>query len=136
MSILAKINGLEACPCCSGNTYGECCQAFHQSQNFPDTAEKLMRSRFSAFSLQLEDYLIKTWHETTRPGVIEFTQGMKWVSLVINGRKKGRKKDREGWVTFNAYYELNSTQNHLHEKSYFVKNEKGHWLYVDGEIKN
>ncbi|BCN93365.1 UPF0225 protein [Thiomicrorhabdus immobilis] len=109
---------------------------FHHGIAKPETAEQLMRSRFSAFELLLEEYLMDSWDKVTRPGHIDFTPGLHWTKLVINGRKQGRKKDQQGWVTFVAYYQLGSEQGHLHEKSFFTRNEQGEWQYVDGEIKN
>ena len=123
------------CPCGSEKHYYACCQPYHLKQAFPETAEKLMRSRFSAFELHLEDYLLESWHQSTRPGNLEFTPGLHWIKLVINGRKKGRIKDQEGWVTFIAYFEHGNEQAYLHEKSYFKRDELNHWKYVDGDVK-
>ncbi len=125
-----------SCGCGSGKPYQECCYPFHQAQAYPITAEQLMRSRFVAFQLELEDYLLSTWSIETRPQNIEFEPGLKWIRLNINGRKKGRKKDSEGWVTFIAHYESINGVGVLHEKSYFRKNNQGHWQYIDGEIKD
>ncbi|WP_158660980.1 YchJ family protein [Thiomicrorhabdus sp. Milos-T2] len=106
------------------------------NETTPNTAEQLMRSRFCAFELHLTDYLINTWDKATRPGNIEFTPGLHWTKLVINGKKQGRKKDQQGWVTFIAYYQIGADQGCLHEKSFFKRNQDGNWQYVDGEIKN
>ena len=142
MSILIDNSNIEKtitpgsdCPCGSESKYSDCCLPFHKYETFPVTAEQLMKSRFSAFELHLKDYLMKTWDEITRPGNIEFTPDLHWNRLVINGRKKGRKKDQEGWVTFIAYYQVGSEEGSLHEKSFFRRNKSGHWQYVDGEIK-
>ena len=142
MSILIDNNNIvkaikpdSACPCGSESNYSDCCYPFHKYETFPATAEKLMKSRFSAFKLHLSNYLLQTWDETTRPGNIDFTPGLHWNRLVINGRKKGRKKDQEGWVTFVAYYQVGCEKGSLHEKSFFRRNENGHWKYVEGEIK-
>lgn len=142
MSILMDLDNFKEsikpnsdCPCGSETKYADCCFPFHNAEEFPTTAEKLMKARFSAFGLHLSEYLLKTWDETTRPGDIEFTADLHWKRLVINGRKKGRKKDQEGWVTFMAYYQTSSEEGVLHEKSFFRRNENGHWQYVEGEIK-
>lgn len=126
----------QPCPCCSGNPYQECCQPFHEGTDIAQKAEQLMRSRFSAFALGLTDYLKMTWADDTCPTDLEIDENIKWINLHINGRKKGRKKDQEGWVTFIASYEINGAQGTLHEKSYFIRDENNHWRYVDGEIKS
>lgn len=124
------------CSCGSGESYANCCQPFHQKQSFPITAEQLMRSRFSAFHLGLVEYLKDSWDETTCPEDLSLDDSVNWLSLSINGRKKGRKKDQEGWVTFMATYEVAGQQGTLHEKSYFRRDTDSHWRYVDGEIKS
>ncbi|MBO1925138.1 YchJ family protein [Thiomicrorhabdus sp. 6S3-12] len=135
----------ELCPCGSGKAYRECCGVFHSGLAMPETAEALMRSRYSAFVTRNEEYLLATWDESTRPEKVDFEQDLQWTQLNINGRKKGRKRDQEGWVTFVAHYRLqaqNSLLNPqppqegtLHETSYFTRDQSGHWRYVDGEIK-
>lgn len=126
----------QPCACCSGKSYHDCCLPLHQGEMVALTAEQLMRSRFTAFSLGLIEYLATTWAEQTRPTELTLDHDLKWISLSINGRKKGRKKDKEGWVTFVANYEINGSHGALHEKSYFLKDDQGRWRYVDGEIKN
>lgn len=125
-----------SCHCGSEQSYQYCCQPLHQGTILAETAEQLMRSRFCAFKLQLADYIQQTWDKTTRPGEITFETNMRWTRLSINGRKKGRKKDKEGWVTFVAFFEYQGVEDSLHEKSYFNRNEHGNWQYVDGDIKN
>jgi len=135
MFILNNHDGDQACICLSGKTYQSCCQPFHLNKSYPDTAEKLMRSRFVAFEMHLKNYVMESWCSDTRPVEFEFTQGLKWTNLVINKSKKGRKKDKEGWVTFTAYYQLNGQLSSLYEKSHFTRNQQGHWQYVDGLVK-
>ncbi len=54
------------CPCGRPLAYAACCGLLHAGSPAPD-AESLMRSRFSAYVLGLEDYLLATWHTSTRP---------------------------------------------------------------------
>ena len=54
------------CPCGGGRTYASCCGAWHAGTPAP-SAEALMRSRYSAYVFGLEDYLLATWHRSTRP---------------------------------------------------------------------
>lgn len=127
----------ELCPCDSGLAYHGCCAPFHHQQAIPETAEQLMRSRYSAYKMQLSSYLLETWACEHAPEHIEFDSDLVWQQLRINGKKKGRKKDLEGWVTFTASYSLKQMPNRLfqmQEKSYFIK-EDGRWYYVTGEVK-
>ena len=61
----ARLNG--ACPCGLAATYGDCCGRLHRGQARAATPEQLMRSRFSAYAVHDEPYLLRTWHPATRP---------------------------------------------------------------------
>ena len=70
------------CPCGSPLALDECCGRYHQGAAAPDP-EALMRSRYSAFALGLNTYLLATWHPSTRPEVLEPDPDTAWKSLVI-----------------------------------------------------
>ncbi|MBF6056892.1 MULTISPECIES: YchJ family protein [Thiomicrorhabdus] len=127
----------QACLCGSSKAFSDCCQPLIEGLKTAETSEALMRSRYCAFKLRNADYLMQSWDEETRPEFIDFDLSLEWTGLQINGRKKGRKKDGEGWVTFVAHYRISgqNIEGYLHEKSYFRKNNNGLWRYVEGEIK-
>lgn len=50
-----------ACPCGTGLKYAACCRPFHRGEE-PQDAERLMRSRFSAYALGEAEYLWRTLH--------------------------------------------------------------------------
>ena len=54
------------CPCGSLQSYERCCQRWHEGEAAPG-AEALMRSRYAAYVLKLDAYLLATWHPSTRP---------------------------------------------------------------------
>src|SRR6201996_5808 len=77
------------CPCGSTREYAECCGPWHAGGVPPD-AQALMRSRYCAFVLCNEPYLLATWHPSTRPGSIPFDKQQKWLGLrVIDARVTG-----------------------------------------------
>ncbi|MCU1582297.1 MAG: hypothetical protein JWO01_1685, partial [Microbacteriaceae bacterium] len=117
------------CPCLSGLPYVECCGPFHRGAAAP-TAERLMRSRYSAYSTGLVDYLLDTWHPSSRPDELELDPGIRWYRLDILARSGGGILDRDGTVEFEAHYRLDGTAGVQHETSRFLK-EGGRWLYVD-----
>jgi SEC-C motif-containing protein len=119
-----------ACPCLSGLPYPECCGAFHDGTPAP-TAERVMRSRYSAYSLGLPQYLLDTWHPSTRPAQLLLDAGIRWYRLDILGRSRGGMLDAEGTVEFEAFYRAGTERGSQHENSRFVK-ESGRWYYVDG----
>lgn len=95
-----------------------------------------MRSRYSAFALQLEDYLLTTWDKTTRPARVAFSDNApQWRKLEIIACKKGQTKDDKGVVEFIACYSQNGENFVMHETSRFVKRQ-GQWLYLDGTVNS
>lgn len=90
-----------------------------------------MRSRYSAFVLDLRDYLLSTWHASTRPAQIDPPEpGLKWLGLQV---KAAQLQDIDhGTVEFVARSKFGGRAHRLHETSRFVR-EHGHWLYVDGD---
>ena len=70
------------CPCGSGLSFDACCRPYHQGER-PPSPEALMRSRYSAFALSQRDYLLATWHATTRPPQLPLDPETQWMSLVI-----------------------------------------------------
>ncbi|MFF1574092.1 YchJ family protein [Leifsonia sp. NPDC058292] len=117
------------CPCSSGETYDECCGPLHRGDTPAPTAERLMRSRFSAFALGDPGHLLRSWHGSTRPSTLDLTPGIRWYRLDILGTDKGGPFDRDGVVAFRAYYKGEDT-GVQEETSRFVR-EGANWFYVD-----
>ncbi len=98
------------------------------------TAEQLMRSRYTAYVLGDEAYLLRTWHASTRPGELKLaTAPVKWLGLRIVRTESGGPEDRDGVVEFEARYKPHGKAERLHEVSRFVR-EEGQWYYVDGVL--
>lgn len=92
-----------------------------------------MRSRYSAFVLDLRPYLLATWHASTRPAELEPPEpGLKWLGLTV---KAAAMQDLDhGTVEFVARSKLGGRAHRLHELSRFVR-EGGVWFYVDGDLR-
>lgn len=126
------------CPCGSVNTYQDCCQPFHAGIKRPETAEVLMRSRFSAYVLDMTDYIQASWDASTRPKEDKLNFGgekIDWQRLEILDTKKGGSADSKGIVEFKAYYDKDGEAQQLHEVSRFIKTN-GRWFYLDGVVKS
>jgi len=118
-----------ACPCGSNIAYDICCQPYHHGLVAP-TAEALMRSRYSAYVLQLEEYLLRTWHPNTRPdhlGLERDTQ-TKWSGLSV--KRHEVTGSNSAIVEFIAHYKVDGKAEKLHETSRFLQ-IKHEWFYVD-----
>ena len=119
-----------ACPC-GGATYQQCCGRFIDGGQTPQTAEQLMRSRYTAYVLRNEAYLKATWHPSTRPNeAILQEDGGKWLGLEVREHVPAGDK---ATVEFIARYKLGGRAHRLHEVSNFVR-EDGRWYYVDGSF--
>lgn len=121
------------CPCGKGS-YIDCCGAFHGGGARAPTAEALMRSRYSAYALGLGDYLMQTWHVSTRPESIDLSdekRNGKWIGLAV---KASHETGHKAEVEFVARYKPHAgPASRLHERSRFVQ-EGGQWFYVDGDL--
>jgi len=91
-----------------------------------------MRSRYSAFVLKLEDYLLATWHASKRPSELDLAaDDTKWLGLDV--RRHELADDTHAVVEFVACYRIAGRGHRLHEISRFVR-EEGRWYYVEGEL--
>jgi SEC-C motif-containing protein len=122
-----------ACPCGSGRSLAACCGRLHAGEPAPD-AESLMRSRYSAYVLRLEGYLLATWHPATRPAALELdaVPRPQWLGLEVKSHTP--LDETHATVEFVARYKLNGRTFRLHEVSRFERVD-GRWLYVDGEMR-
>lgn len=94
------------------------------------TAERLMRSRYTAFVLEDEAHLLRTWHPATRPPSIRFVPGQRWTGLEVLATVDGDLLDTEGAVEFRAHFERGGRAVSLHELSRFVRDEAAAWVYL------
>lgn len=127
------------CPCTSKKPYDRCCGPFHAGTAAPETAELLMRSRFSAYALGKVDYLIATRPEArraeeNREELATYCKSIQCVGLKIVAKEKGGKADDTGIVTFHASLQANGRRTLHIETSTFVR-EQGKWVYLDGVVK-
>lgn len=92
-----------------------------------------MRSRYSAYTLKREDYLLATWHPGTRPASLELTghPTRQWLGLTV--KRHEQTGTDHAIVEFVARYKINGRAHRLHEISRFVREDE-QWFYVDGDI--
>jgi SEC-C motif-containing protein len=120
------------CPCESGKPYAACCGRLHSGAENASTAEALMRSRYCAYVLALEPYLLASWHASTRPSELNLgDDGTKWLGLTV--KRHLPIDDTHATVEFIARYRIDGRGYRLYEISRFTR-EDGRWYYVDGDL--
>ncbi len=123
----------DICPCDSTKKIAQCCGRYLDDSEAAPTAEALMRSRYTAYTLLREDYLLATWHASKRPEQLGLAEeaSSKWLWLEV---KRHEKQDADhAIIEFVARYKINGRAFRLHEVSRFVR-EDGRWFYVDGDL--
>ncbi len=95
-----------------------------------------MRSRYSAFALGLDAYLLASWHPSTRPAALSVDDGTVWRRLQIVDTVAGGEGDATGFVEFRASFrDAAGEAGLLHERSRFERVD-GRWLYLDGTVSD
>ena len=125
----------EQCPCGSGKTLSECCDRFLSGEALPQTAEELMRSRYTAYVLKNIDYLRDTLWPKHQLGfdaaaVAQWAQSNHWTGLKVLETSMGGPSDREGTVLFEARY-LSGGQLTTHREFSRFRKKAKRWYYVE-----
>lgn len=120
------VSDADPCPCGSGRAFPDCCGPLLTTDRLAETAEELMRSRFTAYYYGNAEHLWRTWHPRTRPREVTLDQGVQWVELRVNEARDGGSEDDAGIVDFTATYDGGA----LHEVARFER-RAGRWFYVE-----
>ena len=123
------------CPCGTGLKYSECCQPFHQQKSNAPTAEKLMRSRYSAYAVGDMDHIERTNSSAGRESFdreasARWANSSKWMGLEIVSTKEGQSTDQTGEVEFNARYESEGKE-HVHYEIGLFERIDSAWFYKE-----
>lgn len=129
---------MEACPCGNEIKYEDCCGSFHSKKTTAPTAEKLMRSRYSAFVKNQIKYI----GDTHIPGTSDFDEQeasdwatkSTWKKLEIVDTEKGLESDEDGMVEFKAFYSDEQGKDFVHHEVAKFQKVDGVWLYADGQV--
>lgn len=130
---------LQTCPCGSGTAFDTCCEPIIKGTRQSETAEQLMRARYSAFVTGEMDFIVSSTHSRTRKEVDmnfirDWSQNSTWNGLEIFETKE--LSENKASVSFEARYTQNDQEQHHREKSVFER-EDGEWKFVTGdELKN
>ncbi len=119
----------DACPCCSGKSFGDCCEPVLKGTRPAATAEEAMRSRYTAHVLHDFPYLHRTYAETANQPFNEADYGgdVKWTKLEVHRHEPNVRPD-VSHVDFSAHFEERGQRGVMHEKSEF-KRIDGQWIF-------
>ncbi len=129
-------NLTDDCPCGSGKPYAECCQPLILHERNAETAEALLRSRFSAYARQQIDYILETVapsqrHQHEVGAIRSWARNATWHGLEILQTRGGGPDDQEGKIEFIAHYSEKDVRKRHHELAHFRKID-GRWYFFDG----
>jgi len=132
------LNSDTTCPCGSNINLSDCCAPYLGQEKHPSTAEALMRSRYTAYTQGNVSYIKNTLApESSSDFDINATKkwmaSAKWKGLKILKTEMGQADDKKGVVEFIVTYSQNGETLDHHEVSQFRKNDKGHWMFVEGD---
>jgi SEC-C motif-containing protein len=124
----------EKCPCGKDKTYQKCCGEVHMDSQPAICAEDLMRSRYTAFTLGMGQYLNDSHSKSTRnedekDSIAQWSKSVKWIKLEVLNSSLGQCEDTKGTVEFKAHFKQGLFKKVIHENSSFIK-EEGKWYYV------
>jgi len=121
---------MKDCPCGQASPFTDCCGPYLRGTAWPDSAEDLMRSRYTAHAQKNWGYLLKTLcaEERRQENIQDIETGTAWVSLDITGTEGGQIGDTEGVVRFIARFKEDGEEKTHSETARFIR-ENGRWVY-------
>ena len=129
---------MNSCSCGSGNTYAACCEPIITGKQTAETAEQLMRARYSAHVTVNVDFLYESTHPDYRAdydhkGTKSWAEKSEWYGLEIVGTTAGGPTDDEGEVEFIARFRNEDGTRSHHERGQFKRKRKK-WLFTEGNM--
>ena len=128
----AGLDGSGPCPCDRDATYAACCRPLLHGRE-AETAEQLMRSRYTAFAVGDLAHVFRTWHPRTRPRDLTLPTDRSWTGLRVLSTRDGGSGDETGTVEFAATYETRSGTAVQHEVSRFGRRAR-RWVYLEAQV--
>jgi SEC-C motif domain protein len=128
----------DLCPCQSGTPFTTCCKPYLSGETLPPTAEALMRSRYTAFTLANIAYIRDTRHPDSQNDFNEkethrWAKDSKWMGFEVIRTEAGGETDEGGIVEFIAHYSVAGKPQNHHEIALFQRHDN-RWFFMDGEF--
>ncbi len=120
----------EPCPCCSGQTFGQCCAPVLSGKSPAADAEKLMRSRYTAHVVHDDRYLHFSYLPSAKQPYVKevYEPAMTWTKLEVHAHTP-EVRPNTSWVEFSAYFEEKGQKGVLQEKAEFQR-INGAWIFT------
>ena len=128
-----------ACPCGTGKNSIECCQRIIGGLEKADSAEELMRARYTAHTEANIDFIVQSHHPVTRSEIDRDTTQRwaaesEWIDLDIRSVDDGKADDDSGTVEFVARYRDTQGRRHEHYEIALFEKLDGEWFFKDAEV--
>jgi SEC-C motif domain protein len=125
------------CPCGRSESIENCCGSIVEGRSLPETAEALMRARYTAYATQRIEYIVTSHHPDTRgdldrDGIAKLSKEATWLGLEVLTTERGQAGDDEGIVEFKARYQVRGQPMVHHERSLFRRHQ-GRWYFHSGQ---
>jgi SEC-C motif-containing protein len=130
-NVLPKPVPGQPCSCGSGLDFAACCEPIITGKRPAESAEKLMRARFTAHVANANEFLHKTYLPTSRRPYVEEadTAPLPWTRLVIHSHEP-EVKPNVSYVEFTAFFNgEGGAEGALQEKSEFQR-IGGNWIFA------
>lgn len=147
----------QPCPCGAGKLYGTCCGPLHRGDRKCTTMSDVLRSRYSAFSWRIIEYVMATTHESCRDyredrvawakdlhrkGMFD---GFEFVNLSAGEEEVNKDNENEGYIVFKVTFRARNDgktsvagqETVISERSKFIRNPSdGTWSYASGDVRS
>lgn len=125
------------CPCGNPKLLADCCGRLHDG-TAASSAGELMRSRYSAYTLGLIDYLVATTLPAQqaaldREGIGAWSQQSQWLGLSVEEERELPGNPPHAQVTFTARWRDAHGEQAHQEQSAFVQ-ANGRWYFIDPTV--
>ena len=127
------------CPCGSGQTLNECCQPIINGDSRAQSAESLIRARYTAHTIGEMDFILATHHPSTRADIDEsatrrWASESTWLGLQIIKVDGGEAEDTSARIEFMARYRDSARRRHTHHERGVFEKYHGQWYFRDAEV--
>lgn len=128
---------MTSCPCGSGTPLTTCCSPFIEGTVQAESAEQLMRARYTAHTIAKMKFIIDTHHPSSR-GEIDEAATTKWAAesdwLGLDIRNVDDTDETTTRIEFTARYRDVDKQRHTHHEVAVFEKYHGQWYFRDAEV--